>query len=48
MVVNIFWMVIDSSNIVNTSVVWLFDFSKNHMVSTIIMLRSQGFQKIYV
>lgn len=51
MVVNIFWVVIDSPNIVNTSVVWLFDFSKNHIVSslsTIIKLRSQGFQNIYV
>lgn len=51
MVVNILWVVIDSPNIVNTSVVWLFVFSKNHIISslsTIIMLRSQGFQKIYV
>jgi hypothetical protein len=48
MVVDIFWVVIDSPNNVNTSVVWLFDFSTNHTVSslsTTIMLRSQSFQK---
>jgi hypothetical protein len=51
MVVEIFWVVIDSPNNVNTSVVWLFDFSMNHTVSslsTTIMLKSQSFQKIYV